>query len=366
MNDITLSLSQILQLVGVVQCVYVIALTLVRTDDYRFAALPVLLFAAIGLSFAVQLVMTLTDLGESPFLNGVYLFVETSIPPLMYLMVIELVKRRIPASPHWLILGLPLLAVPAINVAVQAESVCLGGDGSFCVDPYPLFALFRVVAGVAILLLLLVVVSRDLKTVLTQTMGKEKYWIIIALIGAIIALMADNLLSVFGILNESESVFVATVLELTLVYLLISSLFRVYGGAVTIRTNRDKARDGEREPLNDDEIKLVERINELMTLDKVYQEASYSRKDLAQELTIAEHQLSRIINTGFAMSFSDLINTHRVEEAKYLLRTTEEPVSSIAFDVGFNSLASFNRVFRKVTDQTPTAFRQNGGEAPTA
>ena len=30
----------------------------------------------------------------------------------------------------------------------------------------------------------------------------------------------------------------------------------------------------------------------------------------------------------------------------------------IAFDVGFNSLASFNRVFRKVADQTPTAYRQ--------
>lgn len=364
MNDITLSLSQILQLVGVVQCVYVIALTLVRTDDYRFAALPVMLFAAIAVGFGVQLLMTLTDIGESPFLNGVYLFVETAVPALMYLMVIELAKRRIPASPHWLILGLPLLAVPAINVAVQAETVCLGADGSFCVEPYPMFSLFRVVAGVAILLLLLAVISRDLKSLLTQTMGKEKYWIVIALIGAIISLLTVNLLSAFEVLNESEAVFVTTVLELTLIYLLISSLFRVYGGAVTIRTSRDKGRDGEREPLNDEEIKLVERINELMTLDKVYQEASYSRKDLAQELTIAEHQLSRIINTGFAMSFSDLINNHRVEEAKYLLRTTDEPVSSIAFDVGFNSLASFNRVFRKVTDQTPTAFRQNGGEAP--
>ena len=99
-----------------------------------------------------------------------------------------------------------------------------------------------------------------------------------------------------------------------------------------------------------------------MTLDKVYQEATYSRKDLAQELGVAEHQLSKVINTGFEMSFSDLINRHRVDEAKYLLRTTEEPVSSIAFDVGFNSLASFNRVFRKVADQTPTEYRTNPGE----
>lgn len=364
MNDITLSLSQILQLLGVVQCIYVIVLTLVRTNDYRFAALPVALFATIGLAFSVQLLMTLTAIGYSPFLTGVYLFAETALPPLMYLMVLELVKRKIPASPHWLILGLPLLAVPAINVAVQTNNLCLGADGSFCVDPFAVFSLFRVIAGVVILLILMAVASRDMKSVLTQNMGREKYWIVIALIGAIIALLAVNLLSAFEMLIESEAVFVTTVLELTLIYLLISSLFRVYGSAITIRPSRDRASDNEREPLSDEEIKLVQRIEELMTMDKVYQEASYSRKDLAQELTIAEHQLSRIINTGFEMSFSDLINKHRVEEAKYLLRTSDQAVSTIAFDVGFNSLASFNRVFRKVTEQTPTGFRQAGGDHP--
>jgi AraC-like DNA-binding protein len=363
MTDLTFSIAQLLQLVGVVQCAYVIVLTLIRTDDYRFAALPIALFAAIALGFAVQLMMSLDTFHDSPFLTGVYLFVETAVPPLMYLMILELVKHKVPAAPHWLILGLPLLAVPAINIAVSADTVCVG-DG-LCVDPYPFFALFRVIAGVGILLLLVILTTRDMKSLLQQDMGKEKYWIVIALIGAIIALLTVNLLSTFEVLNENEAMFVTTALEIVLIYLLTSSLFRVYTGAVAIRPSPVRAKSGERGPLNDDEMKLVERITELMTLDKVYQEASYSRKDLAQELTIAEHQLSRIINTGFQMSFSDLINSHRVEEAKYMLRTSDEPVSTIAFDVGFNSLASFNRVFRKVTDQTPTAYRQSGDDGPT-
>ena len=358
MTDITFNLAQLLQLVGVAQCAYVIVLTLIRTDDYRFAALPLALFATIALGFVVQLMMNLAVFDNSPFLTGVYLFVETAVPPLMYLMILELVKHKVPASPHWLILGLPLLAVPAINIAVSADTLCIGGD--LCVDPYPFFALFRVVAGVAILLLLVVLTSRDMKSVLQQNMGREKYWIVIALIGAIIALLAVNLMSTFEFLNENEAVSVATVLELALIYLLTSSLFRVYTGAVAIRPSRERPKNSERDPLTTEETKLVERITELMTLDKVYQEAAYSRKDLAQELAIAEHQLSRIINTGFQMSFSDLVNNHRVEEAKYLLRMSDEPVSTIAFDVGFNSLASFNRVFRKVADQTPTGYRQTG------
>jgi len=359
MNDLTFSLAQILQLAGIVQCAYVIVLTLVRTDDYRFAALPIGLFAAILVGFLVQLLMSLDGLEGSPFLTGVYLFVETAVPPLMYLMVLELVKHKVPAAPHWLILGLPLLAVPVINVAVSAETVCVGDD--LCVDPFPFFALFRVIAGVAILGLLLVMASRDMRTLRQQDMGKEKYWLVIALIGAIIALLTVNLLSTFKTLDEHQATFVTTALQLLLVYLLTSSLFRVYTASVAIRPSpaRERAKEGGREPLTEKEQQLVERINELMTLDKVYQEASYSRKDLAQELAIAEHQLSRIINTAFEMSFSDLVNRHRVEEAKYLLRTSDQPVSTIAFDVGFNSLASFNRVFRKVTDQTPTAFRQS-------
>jgi len=242
----------------------------------------------------------------------------------------------------------------------------MGGVDSLCVDPFAFFALYRAVTGMIILLLLTLLIGRDLKGLQDQEMGREKYWIVIAVVGLNLALIAAHMVGLFGLIDASGTSFIVTVLELTLIYLVMSSLFRIYAGAVPVRTITDTSspRDTERTPLNAEEMALVTRIRELMDLDKVYQEATYSRKDLAQELGIAEHQLSRIINTGFEMSFSDLINKHRVEEAKYMLRTTEEPISTIAFDVGFNSLASFNRVFRKVVEQTPTDYR-NGGEGST-
>lgn len=367
MTDAVFSLTQALEFIGLIQSVFVIVLTLLRTDDYRFAALPLGLFGAFAVAFLLRVLVSLGILGDSGFFQGVYLFVDTLVPALSYLLVLELVRRTVPDSRHWLILGLPVLAVPVINVAVQTESVCFDEGATLCVDPFAFFALYRAVTGMAILLLLVLLIAKDLKSLQQQDMGREKYWIVIAVIGLNVALIAAHMAGLFTLLDSGETYFVVTVLEITLIYLVMSSLFRVYAGSVPVRAMADavpRERETERTPLSTEEMALVGRIRELMDLDKVYQEATYSRKDLAQELGIAEHQLSRIINTGFEMSFSDLVNKHRVEEAKYMLRTTEEPISTIAFDVGFNSLASFNRVFRKVVDQTPTDYR-NAGVAET-
>ena len=359
MTDHVFTLTQVLELVGLVQALFVIGLTLVRTDDYRFAALPLTLFVAFAIGFLIKVMISLGLVEASGFMVGLYLFVDTLVPALSYLLVLELVRASVPDSRHWLILGLPILAVPVINVAVQTESICLGDEGSLCVDPFAFFALYRLVTGVLILLFLVIMIRGDLKALREQTMGKEKYWIVISLIGLNVAILAALMAALSGWLGESQTSFVVVALELTLIYLLMSSFFRVYAGSVPLRPMVSANRSEERDPLNKDELELVEKIRNLMTLEKVYQEATYSRKDLAQELGVAEHQLSRVINTGFEMSFSDLINRHRVDEARYLLRTTDEPVSTIAFDVGFNSLASFNRVFRKLADKTPTEYRAN-------
>lgn len=50
----------------------------------------------------------------------------------------------------------------------------------------------------------------------------------------------------------------------------------------------------------------------------------------------------------------------RVEKAKNLLQNPHLRVSEIAYTVGFQSLTHFNRVFRKITGEAPTDFRDNG------
>lgn len=70
-----------------------------------------------------------------------------------------------------------------------------------------------------------------------------------------------------------------------------------------------------------------------------------------------EH-LARSCRRYYGVTPSELVNLARVERARYLLRTSEEKVITIAFESGFANLAHFYRVFNRVTGQTPSDWRR--------
>jgi AraC-like DNA-binding protein len=109
--------------------------------------------------------------------------------------------------------------------------------------------------------------------------------------------------------------------------------------------------------LTEEEKKIAERVKTLMKVDKLYHQASFSRADLAREINISENTLSRVINVTFGKSFPQLLNELRVEDAKRMLRDPGIAIQVAAFEVGFNSLASFNRAFREITGSTPSHYR---------
>jgi AraC-like DNA-binding protein len=57
------------------------------------------------------------------------------------------------------------------------------------------------------------------------------------------------------------------------------------------------------------------------------------------------------------LNFTDYVSRIRVEKAKNLLLNRNLRVSEIAYEVGFQSLTHFNRVFKKVMGQSPTEYR---------
>jgi AraC-like DNA-binding protein len=71
------------------------------------------------------------------------------------------------------------------------------------------------------------------------------------------------------------------------------------------------------------------------------------------------HYVSQVISQEFASNFYDLVNRHRIEHAKRLLRADPEGnVLTIAMDSGFNSKSAFHVAFRRCTGTTPSNFRQ--------
>lgn len=90
-------------------------------------------------------------------------------------------------------------------------------------------------------------------------------------------------------------------------------------------------------------------------------EPDLSLTALARQLGVPEHRLRRLINKGLGYrNFAAFLNEHRITEARQRLadpKQAREQIASIAFGLGYASLAPFNRAFRELTGVTPTDYR---------
>ncbi|QHI34920.1 HTH-type transcriptional activator RhaR [Kordia antarctica] len=106
----------------------------------------------------------------------------------------------------------------------------------------------------------------------------------------------------------------------------------------------------------------IEAIAALMEEEKPYLNPDLNLSELAKQANVTRGQLSEIINNGFQMNFNDFVNSYRVNEFKSMLKEGKHKQLSllgIAYECGFNSKATFNRVFKKLTSFSPTQYLQS-------
>ena len=97
-----------------------------------------------------------------------------------------------------------------------------------------------------------------------------------------------------------------------------------------------------------------------------YREEGLTVAKLAEKVGVPEHQLRRLINRelGFR-NFAAFLNVRRIEDAKAALAdpaNARRQVLQIALDLGYGSVAPFNRAFKEATGRTPTEFRKASQE----
>jgi AraC-like DNA-binding protein len=103
----------------------------------------------------------------------------------------------------------------------------------------------------------------------------------------------------------------------------------------------------------------IEKVFNYMKFEKPFLNPELNLSDLANLLDMNRAELSKIINTGFNKNFNDFINEYRINTFKEKLKSGAQKQLSllgIAYDCGFNSKATFNRVFKKITHSSPTEF----------
>ncbi len=105
---------------------------------------------------------------------------------------------------------------------------------------------------------------------------------------------------------------------------------------------------------------IIENLQESIEKDKLYQNQELTLSDLSKSTDIAERTISDAINQELGKNFFQFINEYRVEEVKSLLKDPGNDhlkIMSLALDAGFNSKATFNRIFKAHTGQTPKDFK---------
>ena len=82
--------------------------------------------------------------------------------------------------------------------------------------------------------------------------------------------------------------------------------------------------------------------------------------DLARDAAMSPYHFLRVFRQVAGMTPHQFVLRTRLHRAAVRLRRSNEPVSTIAFDAGFNDLSTFNRRFRRVMGETPSVFRARG------
>ena len=107
---------------------------------------------------------------------------------------------------------------------------------------------------------------------------------------------------------------------------------------------------------------VLNRKLETAIAEAVYREPGLSIGGLAELLETPEHRLRSLINQRLGYrNFSAFLNHHRIGEAKALLvdpMHVDLPILTIAMDLGYGSLAPFNRAFRETVGQSPSEYRR--------
>ncbi len=90
---------------------------------------------------------------------------------------------------------------------------------------------------------------------------------------------------------------------------------------------------------------------------KAHQTEDLSLGQVAKAVNTSTFYFCKMFKKITGLNFTDYLSRIRIENAKNLLLNPNLRISEIAYEVGFQSLTHFNRVFKRIVGQSPTEYR---------
>lgn len=314
-------------------------LAVMRRDDELAANRP---FLALLLLCAVQSVLVGLRLGYGlQWIGYLALVIPTVMPPLIYAGVRRLgvdSRRRWPSLlgfysfPPVVIAALAIIRPDAIDIAMILIQIA-----------YALALLWLVRPGPDALRLASFEAARPAHRALVFAAGALCFS---ALIDALV-------LFDFGWTHGAHVGLIVSVANLV-------GLLVLGTAAAAASRNSTDAEMAEIAPVLDtaEDKDTIDRIHTLMQEKKLYRDANLNLERLARKAGIPSRRISGAINRATAKNVSQYVNDYRIAEACRLLAETDQSVTEIMLEAGFQTKSNFNREFRRVTDMTPVAWRE--------
>src|SRR5450756_927864 len=98
-------------------------------------------------------------------------------------------------------------------------------------------------------------------------------------------------------------------------------------------------------------------ITKAKTYIQEHQTEELSLTQVAKAVNMSSYYFCKMFKKIAGINFTDYVSRVRIEKSKNLLLNPNLRVSEIAFEVGFQSLTHFNRVFKKILNESPTEYR---------
>ncbi len=105
---------------------------------------------------------------------------------------------------------------------------------------------------------------------------------------------------------------------------------------------------------------FIQRLLAYMQNEKPFIDHDINIARLANKISVTPEYLSQILNEKLNKNFFDFINSYRIEEFKNQLQNPDNKnltLIGIAYDCGFSSKATFNRVFKNYMHITPSQYK---------
>ncbi len=297
-----------------------------------------------------------------PKITGSGFFIELFLGPLTYIYIKRLTSnsKNQPLSKCHLVI--PIL----INIAYLPYHLFTGEGNHFLLsDKFSSLQILSISAKGVFQLVYQVSSVILLSAYLKQNNGKESprrqmvVWMRNILLTVLILIPVIVLLALSGAKIPFDSDFLTSVIMILSIYTIGYMALK----NPVVFTRIDEKVVGEKYKTSSlseaDKVDYTKQLIQLMEVHEIYLDQELKLEDLGEKLNIDKREISQLLNEHVGMSFYDFVNSYRVEQVIKRLKRGDhktENILTIGLESGFNSKATLNRAFKKITGSSPKEF----------